>query len=378
MIEWLIGTSVLILVLLLLRRMLRFRVRPWVQYALWLVVALRLVLPVPLAGFRWSAAGLLESIPGASDAAETAQAALDTLSDTRDPILRARNEYQGGSAEIGLTSEQSQSLHAPVTVSLGALIWLSGSLLTLLGIFLRNLLFILGLYKRRIIQPEYNAPVPVYAVPGLPSPCLFHGRVYLPLELKDPAAQRHAVAHEVAHNKHYDNLWNVLRCLFCVVFWWNPLVWIAARSSRADMELSCDESAIEKLGESERLSYGRTLVDLVKVRSVSADASLVPTAMVQADRSLKTRIRIIAHRPVTRRWTAALLCVVMLLACLFTFTGASNRSRFDPEPLVTAQVRGPFDGTYRSLPSHDRNDAEYMQYLIPGWKFDHKKPCLVR
>ena len=33
---------------------------------------------------------------------------------------------------------------------------------------------------------------------------------------------------------------------------------------------------------------------------------------------------------------------------------------------------------YNSLPSHDRNDAEYMQYLIPGWVYDHKKPCLVR
>lgn len=33
---------------------------------------------------------------------------------------------------------------------------------------------------------------------------------------------------------------------------------------------------------------------------------------------------------------------------------------------------------YNSLPSHDRDDAKAMQYLIPGWKYDHKKPCLVR
>ena len=33
---------------------------------------------------------------------------------------------------------------------------------------------------------------------------------------------------------------------------------------------------------------------------------------------------------------------------------------------------------YRKLPSHDRDDAKAMQYLIPGWKYDHKKPCLVR
>lgn len=33
---------------------------------------------------------------------------------------------------------------------------------------------------------------------------------------------------------------------------------------------------------------------------------------------------------------------------------------------------------YRKLPSHDRDDAMAMQYLIPNWKYDSKKPCLVR
>ena len=33
---------------------------------------------------------------------------------------------------------------------------------------------------------------------------------------------------------------------------------------------------------------------------------------------------------------------------------------------------------YGNLPSHDRDDAAGMRYLIPGWKYDHKRPCLVR
>lgn len=33
---------------------------------------------------------------------------------------------------------------------------------------------------------------------------------------------------------------------------------------------------------------------------------------------------------------------------------------------------------YCQLGAHDRNDAAVMQYLIPGWKFDSKRPCLVR
>ena len=33
---------------------------------------------------------------------------------------------------------------------------------------------------------------------------------------------------------------------------------------------------------------------------------------------------------------------------------------------------------YNKLSSHDRDDALAMQYLIPGWKYDCKKPALVR
>jgi len=33
---------------------------------------------------------------------------------------------------------------------------------------------------------------------------------------------------------------------------------------------------------------------------------------------------------------------------------------------------------YNRLPSGSRDDAVAMQFLIPGWKFDHKKPCMLR
>jgi glucarate dehydratase len=33
---------------------------------------------------------------------------------------------------------------------------------------------------------------------------------------------------------------------------------------------------------------------------------------------------------------------------------------------------------YLKLPSGSRDDTMAMQFLIPGWKFDPKKPCLVR
>ena len=44
------------------------------------------------------------------------------------------------------------------------------------------------------------------------------------------------------------------------------------------------------------------------------------------------------------------------------------------EPVVVEEA----NRLYRKLPTHDRDDAMAMQYLIPGWKFDPKMPALVR
>lgn len=54
----------------------------------------------------------------------------------------------------------------------------------------------------------------------------------------------------------------MLRCACLIVHWYNPLVWWAAALSKRDGELACDEDAIKALGESERISYGRTLIGL--------------------------------------------------------------------------------------------------------------------
>ncbi len=50
-----------------------------------------------------------------------------------------------------------------------------------------------------------------------------------------------------------------LRSVCLAVYWFDPLVWIAAAVSKADGELACDEAAIQALGEGERIPYGKTL-----------------------------------------------------------------------------------------------------------------------
>lgn len=117
--------------------------------------------------------------------------------------------------------------------------------------------------------PAAGCKYPVYLAEHLPSPCLFgllRPAVYLtPAAVESPETLRHVLAHETTHARHLDPLWSLLRCVCLAVYWFDPLVWIAAVVSRRDCELACDEGALKRLGEAERIPYGRTLLRLIPV-----------------------------------------------------------------------------------------------------------------
>ena len=60
MIDWIVSSSVLIAVVILLRFALRRKISLRVQYALWALVLVRLLVPVSVGSFSWSAAGAAE------------------------------------------------------------------------------------------------------------------------------------------------------------------------------------------------------------------------------------------------------------------------------------------------------------------------------
>ena len=62
-----------------------------------------------------------------------------------------------------------------------------------------------------------------------------------------------------------------------ILNFWNPLVWLAYRAFRLDMELACDQGVLEQLDVEGRRSYARTLVELA---SVQYGVGLPPSASV--------------------------------------------------------------------------------------------------
>ncbi len=336
LLEWVLTSAFLILAVTALRALLGRRVSAGLRYALWAVVLARLLVPVqlfttPVSGTsvlretgveQWVTAPTLlpDSVPAVSAV----------------PAVPSPTELPDGTLIVPQPDPAPATVNArpiPVLQILGGL-WLAGTAAMGSAFVLSNLRFARRLRRARVPLEGADCPLPVYLADDLPSPCLFgllRPAVYLTsAAASDPAMLRHVLAHEVTHFRHRDHLWNALRGLALAVHWWDPLVWLAAALSRRDCELACDEGALKRLGDGERIAYGRTLLALITVKPRPGDLLRCSTTMTGGQKSVFDRMSRIAKAP--KRWLGAAVLTVALaaLACVCAFGSAADPKPWDP------------------------------------------------
>lgn len=72
-------------------------------------------------------------------------------------------------------------------------------------------------------------------------------RIILPMSYKDKDIEL-VILHEKMHIRRADNLWRILAILIVSAHWFNPLCWVFLKLFLEDLELSCDERVLVKLG----------------------------------------------------------------------------------------------------------------------------------
>ena len=340
MIQWAITSSALILIVLAARYLFRNKLSARLRYALWGVVLLRLLVPfqvqLPAAGDALPvlASNLAQDVTPRLD--DTMLYAIPTERSPRDQVLPVEppqytrtlhgeadwEYYSGGVVYDGKSITHYFFMMTALEVLI--VIWVAGTALTALVVLASNLRFYSGLRKRRETLEGTEAPIPVYTAAHLSSPCLFgvfKPAVYVtPGAAEHPDALRHVLAHELTHYAHRDHIWSLLRCLSLALHWYNPLVWLAVWLSKGDGELACDEGAVARLGEGERVPYGRTLVDMVAQRSPRpADLLSCSTAMTGGRKSIQQRVAQLVKKPETVRTALFAAVSVLILAAVFVF-----------------------------------------------------------
>lgn len=334
--QWIVSSSVLILVVIALRYVLRGKLSLRMQYALWLLVLVRLLVPV---SFGASDLSVMNAVP---ERAPTMQQGT-----YKQDIIGERNDAPANAGTVGIPAQSMNEAAPPDLVQnvttatvtaptvektnwarIAKTVWLAGAAALGLVFLAVNLRFGKKLRRSRERVEETDACLPVYESGETDTPCLFgvaKPSIYVTPDTRTEAETlRYALAHEQMHYRHGDNLWAVLRGVCLALHWYNPLVWWATELSRRDAELACDEATIRRIGESERAAYGRTLI---RMTCEKRPALLVTaTMMTDSGKGLKERISLLVKKPKTAAYTAVAVLLIACLSIACTFTGGRENA----------------------------------------------------
>ena len=271
-----VARRVLLLFTVLIRAVAIHRLPKTTFFVLWLIAALRLLLPlsIPLPG------GLPVNVASISDAVQD---------------FAAQNFVQGN--EEGSSSTQAPPSFAPDVepgeqfqataqeierVPVFVVVWLAGSLL-LAAYF--TISYLRSLQKFRMSLPDntpyvqrwlsehrITRPLEVRSSDLISSPLTYgilRPVILLPkkFDRSDETALQYVLAHEYIHIRRFDAITKILFAATLCVHWFNPLVWVMYVLANRDVELSCDGCVLRMLGEKEKSAYARALIRMEERKS---------------------------------------------------------------------------------------------------------------
>ncbi|WP_397579634.1 M56 family metallopeptidase [Sphingorhabdus sp.] len=236
-------TSMLMLLVLLVRRPVARHFGPSIAYALWCIPAARVLMPS------------LEGAPAPN--LESGTALQDNV---RDAI------FAGIATPENTASATSQMANMPSVdyTVLGLTLWLGGA----------TLFFIIQMIRYASMRDELLSEateianingVSVVASDQVTGPLafgLFKRYIAVPQDFtKSYSAEERelAIAHEMAHHRSGDLFANLAAFILLCLSWFNPVAWLSWSAFRIDQEAACDARVLAGKDTQDRVIYGRVL-----------------------------------------------------------------------------------------------------------------------
>lgn len=363
--SWALATSamatVLILLILLARFVLKDKLKPRWSYLLWTLLVLRLILPwtpessisvFNMLRFDNNDMSLLGVTPH-----KTVHPIPSGMSTDQSTTVQPAGAVKEERLEIDSPANQSAESRLPVIPWL-SLVWLTGAV-TMLGFMITSSVrFALRLKREPAIRGEtvqglleqckstmrIRRPVGLVKSDRVSTPTLFG--VFRPVILMQESVMnvlnasqlRHVFLHELAHIKRNDIAMNWLMNVLLAVHWFNPLIWYAYRKMRSDQEMACDALALSRMKPEETQEYGLTIIRLLE--SCSNSVRLAGAAGVSGRNrniELKRRVAMIAsYKKSSWKFSLPGLAVILLISGC-ALTGAKS---IDPQQGTTITEAG--------------------------------------
>ena len=308
-------TAAMVIAVVLLVRLLLKKAPKVFSYALWAVVLFRLLCPISFE----TPVSIVPQLPDTStgynladesiDLAGAGMAAYQAVGDLLNGGLGVQHIPTTEVTEDGMTRYVMADWWS-VWILFGKYVWAAGIAVMLL--------YSAFSYRRIKKQTEIAVPIRdnIWIADEIQSPFVIgflRPSIYLPGNLGEKE-QEYIILHEQHHIRRFDHIFKALAFLALTIHWFNPLAWLAFGLACKDMEMSCDEAVIRKLGGKVRADYSASLLSLATGRRIIAGT---PLAFGEGD--TKGRIRNLAKWKMPAVWViviAAVLCVVLAVTLL--------------------------------------------------------------
>ena len=251
-----ITASWLVLVVVILRFLLR-KAPKWIHCLLWGSVAFRLIVP-------FSLESVFSLIPSTETINTKIYYARPQIETGVDMIDRNVNEYLLDHYFEGITVPANNFANI---LNILSLIWVTGIVIMMVyGIVsyycLHQKIKVSLLYRENIY---YCDDIDSTFIFGVLKP-----RIYLPSDILEEQMV-YVIEHEKAHIRRKDYFWKIFGFILLIIYWFQPVVWVAYILFCRDMELACDEKVIKNKDKHAKKEYCEALISCnVKKRSTIA------------------------------------------------------------------------------------------------------------
>ncbi len=320
--------AVVILVVILMRLVLRKLGAPAVvSYVLWAVVLFRLLCPVSIQSGVGVIPEEIAHVPARYAVEFYDDVALDSGPARLDTLPESNPDWTYFEYDI-----PKEILRKEFLQSVPGVLWPVG----MAALVIHSVIAYYRLRRRLVGAVELEGNIRLADHIGSPFVLgLFRPRIYLPSDLPE-CEREYILLHEKTHIRRLDHVVKILAFAALCIHWFNPLVWLAFYLSGQDMEMSCDEAVVRKLGGGIRADYSASLLKLSAGRTVVA-----ATPLAFGEGNTGGRIKNLAKWKKPAVWitaVAVILCAAVIVLCA---TNARPMDDHTEIPQQTAQPEPP-------------------------------------
>lgn len=294
-------------------------------YSLWGIVLLRLTLPIKISSVLSLIPKKATSVP--TNDYFTPQVSIpDNTFVNYDAVTRTQTIITPD-----IVPEQTTNLK-DMLINIIPYIWLAGILVLVVYSIVSCVLLYRKLKNAQFISDNIyeSDKINTAFVFGIIKP-----KIYLPCNLSNEEKD-YIIMHEQTHIKHFDHIVKIVAFAVASVYWFNPLVWIAFTLMSRDMEMSCDETVLSKLGTDVKKNYSQSLLKLA-----TGKRALSPAPLAFSEENPKHRIKNVLSYKKPSFWVIIVCVLAIIGLCIGLLSNPKDdkiENTINEANLVNAQI----------------------------------------